>query len=242
MTGCKILVVEDEKKINELLKEYLVKAGYMVSVLDHGDRVIPEVKSNSPDLIILDIMLPGKDGIAICQEIRSFSKVPILMLTARVDEIDRLLGLELGADDYVCKPFSPREVVARVKAILRRFGHNEYMPDEKVIAGPVTIDPVNYNATIEGKRLRLTPNEFEILKLMASQPAEVFKRSDLISNIHGYESKDSERTIDSHIKNLRKKIDEVLPGNTLIRTVYGMGYSLSFSHYDNQQEGKPITC
>ncbi|MBN1626323.1 MAG: response regulator [Deltaproteobacteria bacterium] len=227
MTGQKILVVEDDKKISDLLCDYFKQSGFDVSVLENGNQVVPEVKRNPPALIVLDIMLPGKDGMSICRELRSFSKVPVLMLTAKVDEIDRILGLELGADDYICKPFSPREVVARAKAILRRtysHGHAE----EKIFAGPVTIDPEGYNVTIEGKILHLTPNEFDLLRLMAARPDHVFSRNELVSILQRDDDFDgSVRIIDSHIKNLRKKMDEVIPGNDLIHTVYGLGYSFN---------------
>jgi len=224
MAEPRILIVEDDKKIIELLGDYLKESGFKTSAMTRGDRVIHEVRSNPPDLIILDIKLPGKDGMTICRELRTFSKVPILILTAKVDEIDRVLGLELGADDYVCKPFSPRELVTRVKAILRRT-YTE--PDEsELTAGPITINPERYNVTIAGENLRLTPIEFELLKLMVSRPDQLFTRDDFVSHIHGYDL-DNKRVIDSHIKNLRRKIDEIVPENNLIQTIYGMGYSLN---------------
>jgi len=149
MAKIKVLIVEDDNKIGILLSEYLVDAGFKVSFLIRGNRVIHEVKNNPPDLVILDIMLPDKDGMTICSEIRSFSKVPIIMLTEKVEEIDRLLGLELGADDYICKPFSPREVVSKVKAILRRT-YSEPVK-KKLVTGPITINPDMHNATIGGE-------------------------------------------------------------------------------------------
>ena len=180
---------------------------------------------NPPDVILLDLMLPGKDGLTICREIRSFSKVPILILTAKVEEIDRLLGLELGADDYISKPFSPREVVARIKAVLRR---SNLEPVEKIlVAGPITINPDSHKATVGDSDLRLTPNEFELLKVMVSRPGRVFTRSDLVSKVQGYDSDGYNRTIDSHIKNLRKKVNERIPGNNIIQTIYGIGYSVN---------------
>jgi len=167
----------------------------------------------------------------ICREIRSFSNVPILMLSAKVDEIDRLLGLELGADDYICKPFSPRELLARIKAVLRR--SNPEPSELRLIAGPITIDPDNHKATAGEADLRLTPNEFELLKVLISRPGRVFTRSDLVSKIQGYNFDGYDRIIDSHIKNLRKKVDELLPGNKIIQTVYGIGYSLSVPQSGN---------
>jgi two-component system, OmpR family, response regulator BaeR len=153
-----ILIVEDEKKIAEILRDYLEKAGYTVSIQERGDRVIPLFKNNMPDLILLDIMLPGMDGIEICRQVRKFSNVPVIMITARVEEIDRLIGLELGADDYICKPFSPREVVARVKAVLRRM---HLVLEEKVlISGNIIFDEEKHLVTINSQELKLTPIEF----------------------------------------------------------------------------------
>jgi two-component system, OmpR family, response regulator BaeR len=227
MKNKKVLIVEDEQKIVDLLIDYLGMAGFHISVLNSGDGVISEVKKNPPDLIILDIILPGKDGITICSEIRSFSNVPILICTGRIDEIDRILGLEIGADDYICKPFSPREVVARAKALTRRNGSNEY--EATLVIGPIIIKPESHIATIFGKKLNLTPNEFELLKIMASRPGKVFTRSDLISNLKGVNPGGDKRIIDSHMKNLRKKIDNISPQADIIRTVHKFGYSLDVS-------------
>jgi len=227
MAAKKVLIVEDDKKIADLLSDYLTMAGFKTSVLNHGDEVIPEVRNNPPDLIILDVMLPGKDGITICSEIRTFSKVPILICTAMTQEIDRILGLEIGADDYICKPFSPREVVARVKAVLRRFPDDQ---NESVLAvGPIIIKSLSHTVIISGKQLDLTPNEFELLKTMAAYPGRVFTRSDLVSilkrNCHGGDI----RIIDTHMKNLRKKIEDRSEHADIIKTVYGIGYSLDVS-------------
>jgi two-component system, OmpR family, response regulator BaeR len=224
MKDKKVLIVEDDKKIADLLTDYLIREGFNVSVLNQGDGVTAEVRNNPPDLIILDIMLPGKDGLSICSEIRSFSKVPIVICTAKIDEIDRVLGLEIGADDYICKPFSPREVVARVKAVLRRLVDNQDV--QMMVIGPIIIKPDSHNATIFDKQLNLTPVEFELLKILAIHPHKVFERNDLISNLKGCDPECNVRVIDSHMKNLRKKIDDISPGTNIIRTVYGMGYSL----------------
>jgi two-component system, OmpR family, response regulator BaeR len=218
-----VLVVEDDNKIAALLSDYLKQANFNVSILRRGDVVTSQVRSKPPDVILLDIMLPGKDGMTICQEIRSFSKVPILILSARVEEIDRLLGLELGADDYICKPFSPRELVARIKAVLRR--NNSDTSKEILVAGPITINSDNHEVKIRETYLHLTPNEFELLRVLVSRPGYVFKRSDLISEILGNDFDGFDRIIDSHIKNLRKKIDKILPGNKIVHTVYGIGYA-----------------
>lgn len=222
MTSKRILVVEDEDKIARLLCDYLKQAGFRTSSQDDGNRVIAQVKKEPPDLILLDIMLPGKDGMALCREIRQFSDVPIIMITARVEEIDRLLGLELGADDYICKPFSPREVVARVKAIFRRVD----VPSRArpMVVGAIALDDKTRQVMIDKKMLNLTPNEFGLLKIMMRQPNRVFSRNELINRVQGYDFEGYDRTIDTHIKNLRKKIAKMLPNQEIISTVYGVGY------------------
>ena len=221
-----ILVVEDEAKIANVIKDYLENADYGVMLLSRGDAVLPQVRKSMPDLIVLDIMLPGKDGMEICREIRKISDVPIIMLTAKVEEIDRLIGLELGADDYICKPFSPREVVARVKAVLRRTQPEP--ASEQLAAGPIFLNQIKHFAAINGQELQLTNSEFELLSLFMANPDRVFSRNDLISMVQGYDFEGYDRTIDSHIKNLRKKIAKQLPGKQVIKTIYGVGYAFSF--------------
>ena len=219
-----VLIVEDEPKIARLLEDYLRQSNYETHWLDRGDTVDDWCKSNNPDIVLLDLMLPGKDGLAVCRELRSHSQVPIIMVTARVDEIDRLLGLELGADDYVCKPFSPREVVARVKALLRRV--------EMINANPaatyrgLTIDDEKFSATVDGHALDLTPVEFRLLALLASQPGRVFSRDQLMNKIYMDGRVVSDRTVDSHVKNLRQKIHDTIGSDDLIRSIYGVGYKL----------------
>ena len=217
-----ILIVEDERKLADLLRDYLSEAGYTVSWLDRGDRVVPRVKQDPPALILLDIMLPGMDGTEICREIRKFSKIPVLMITARVEEVDRIIGLELGADDYICKPFSPREVVARVKAVLRR----AYSEPEttRLAVGPISLDETTRRVSVNEEALNLTPSEFGLLKIMIAHPSRVFSRSELLDKVQGYQFEGYDRTIDTHIKNIRKKIAEKLPGREVIHTVYGIGY------------------
>jgi two-component system response regulator BaeR len=222
-----ILIVEDEKKIADLLCDYLKAAGFRTSTQDNGNLVISQVKKDSPDLILLDIMLPGKDGMELCREIRQVSNIPIIMITARVEEIDRLLGLELGADDYICKPFSPREVVARVKTVFRRV-HAEPQTNSLVV-GSISLDDETHQVMIGNQMLNLTPNEFGLLKIMMSRPNRVFSRSELINRVQGYGFEGYDRTIDTHIKNLRKKIGRQLPGREIISTVYGIGYKISVS-------------
>jgi two-component system response regulator BaeR len=224
-THHRILIVEDETKIAELLRDYLQTANFAVSCLYQGDGVISAVKDNPPDLILLDVMLPGKDGMEICRAIRTFSSVPIIMITARVEEIDRLIGLELGADDYICKPFSPREVVARVKAVLRRLHPEPYA--KRLTAGPINLNEETHQVTIFNEELKLTPSEFGLLKVMMTHPGRVFSRNELINKVQGYDFEGYDRTIDTHVKNLRKKIDSRLPGQEIISTVYGVGYKFS---------------
>lgn len=227
MVGREILVVEDEAKIVGILKDYLVKAGFKVSGLERGDAVVPFVRQKPPCLILLDLMIPGLDGMEVCREIRKFSSVPIIMITARVEEIDRLLGLELGADDYICKPFSPREVVARVKAVLRR----SYAPpaEKTVMAGEIGLVHETHQVLVGEHELKLTPCEYNLLKTLLSHPNRLFSRNELINVVQGYDYDGYDRTIDSHIKNLRKKIAKYLPGKEVICTVYGMGYKLMAS-------------
>jgi len=227
MTSRHILIVEDEKKIADLLCDYLKGAGFRTSTQDNGNRVISQVRKDSPDLILLDIMLPGKDGMELCREIRQVSNIPIIMITARVEEIDRLLGLQLGADDYICKPFSPREVVARVKTVFRRV-HAEPQTNNLVV-GSISLDDETHQVMIGNQMLNLTPNEFGLLKIMMRRPNRVFSRSELINRVQGYGFEGYDRTIDTHIKNLRKKIGRQLPGQEIISTVYGIGYKFSGS-------------
>ncbi|WP_415238684.1 response regulator [Seleniivibrio woodruffii] len=218
----KILVIEDETQISSILKDYLQQSGFEVFTLDTGAGAVDTIKKMVPDAVILDLMLPDTDGLEICRQVRKFSNVPILIATAKVEEIDRLIGLELGADDYICKPFSPREVVARVKAVLRRLSPET--AEDVLTAGPVTIQPSKYQVNVNGNDLTLTRSEFELLYIMAKNPGRVFSRTDLIANVHGYEFEGYERTIDSHVKNLRKKLAGAVDGKELIQTVYGVGY------------------
>ena len=220
-----ILIVEDDIKIARLLRGYLENANFAVAWVDRGDKVIPQLRRDPPGLILLDIMLPGMDGLELCREIRKFSEVPIIFLTARVEEIDRLLGLELGGDDYVCKPFSPREVVARVKAVLRRLSPKPVMAT--VTVGPITMDAIRHQVSIAGQELTLTPSEFGLLKIFLAHPDRVFSRGELSNLVQGYDYEGYERTIDTHIKNMRKKIAAFLPGMELISTVHGIGYKFS---------------
>ena len=216
-----ILIVEDEPKIAALLADYLhQQGGFSTSHLSRGDEVLEWVQSHSPNLILLDLMLPGMDGIEVCKQVRAQSAVPIIMITARVEEIDRLLGLELGADDYICKPFSPREVVARVKAVLRR---------SVPIAGAGQVDSLKmddamHSAEMNGKKLQLTPVEFSLLKTLTSQSGRVFSRDQLMNEMYPDYRIVSDRAVDTHIKNLRKKLTDAGAGKDLVESVYGLGY------------------
>ncbi len=217
-----ILLVEDEEKLAELLSEYLEASGFATKIQYDGNDVVDEVKKSPPDLILLDLMLPGKNGIEICKEIRKFSEVPIIMVTARVEEIDRLLGLELGADDYICKPYSPREVVARVKAVLRRSLPRTQQEDKdsKILA----LDDEKYSAVLHGTPLDLTPVEFKLLKTLSDSPGRVFSRDQLIDHIYNDRRIVTDRTVDTHIKNLRKKMQAIHKSDDIIHSVYGIGY------------------
>ena len=213
-----VLIVEDEQRLADLLRDYLQQSGFEVTCLDNGLPVVSFVQQQKPDLVLLDLMLPGKDGMEICKEIRTFSGLPIIMVTARVEEIDRLLGLELGADDYICKPFSPREVVARVKAVLRRTEGSVNRPPGLVL------DKTNHNATLNGDALDLTVVEFQLLKLLVDNPGRIYTRDHLMDRIYPDQRVVNDRTIDSHIKKLRKKMANLQPDLTLIHSVYGLGY------------------
>jgi len=187
-------------------------------VLEEGLAVVPWVREHKPDLVLLDLMLPRRDGLEVCKELRTFSAVPIIMVTARVEEIDRLLGLELGADDYVCKPFSPREVVARVKAVLRRSG------GAQPAASGLVLDAARYKALLHGRDLELTAVEFKLLQFLAENAGRIYSRGQLMERIYPDHRVVGDRTIDSHIKKLRKKIAACSPGEELISSVYGVGY------------------
>jgi two-component system, OmpR family, response regulator BaeR len=225
-----ILIVEDELKVAGLLADYLRASSFVPRIITDGREVVPAIRAAPPALVLLDLMLPGKDGLEICRELRQFTNLPIIIITARVEEIDRLLGLELGADDYICKPFSPREVVARVKAVLRgRRGIDE--PDGLPQAAPpriagLSVQPESHRAELDGARLELTPVEFRLLETLASHPGRVFSRTALRKRIYDDNREVSDRTLDSHIRNLRRKLGEASPQRDLLRSIHGVGYSV----------------
>jgi two-component system, OmpR family, response regulator BaeR len=216
----KVLIVEDEPKLAELVADYLKAAGYEAHCIANGLEAIPWVKSNAPDLLVLDLMLPGRDGLEICKELRTFSDVPVIMVTARVEEVDRLIGLESGADDYLCKPFSVRELVARVKALLRR-PRTSSPKDTGLI-----VDDAKHEVTLDGQAVELTPVEFRLLAALAAEPGRVFPRERLLEKLYADHRVVTDRTVDAHVKNLRRKLEEVRPGADLVRSIYGVGYKL----------------
>lgn len=218
----RVMIVEDEPKLAMLLVDYLQAAGYRTHVVSRGDEVISQVKTSPPDLLILDLMLPGKDGLSVCRELRQFSELPVIMLTARSEEIDRLLGLEIGADDYVCKPFSPREVVARVRIILRRCLRT--MDESVDVSARLEIDKGRFRASWDGQPVELTPAEFRLLTALSQEPGKVFTREQLLDLLYDDYRVVADRTIDSHIKNLRRKLETQDQEQTFIRAVYGLGY------------------
>ena len=215
-----ILIVEDDAKIADMLANYLHMHGFATELCGDGQDAVTRIRQQAPALVVLDLMLPGLDGLAVCTAVRRVSTVPIIMVTARVDEIDRLLGLDTGADDYVCKPFSPREVVARIKALLRR--------SEGALAKSVpavfAVDEARQQINWRGQPLPLTPVEFRLMRQLMSHPGQVFARARLLDTLHEDQRDVSDRAIDSHIKNLRRKLEQAGTGEAGISSVYGVGY------------------
>lgn len=225
----KILVVEDQPKLAQVHKEYIEQSGFDAYILNDGLDVIPWVKSNIPDLVVLDIMLPGKDGVTLCREIRQFSNVPIIMVTAKVEETDRIIGLELGADDYVCKPVSPKELVARVRANIRRIElgqTSKYVTQSYRIEDidGVSIHESKYKASLNGKPLDLTAIEFQLLLTLVRRPGRIMTREQIMQKIYSDRRIVSDKTIDSHIKKIRKKLAEIDPDSEYIHALYGVGF------------------
>jgi two-component system response regulator BaeR len=213
-----IYIVEDEPELAALVADYARAAGYAATVFGDGEAALAAISTHTPALVVLDLMLPGLDGLSVCRAVRTFSNVPVVMVTARVEEIDRLLGLETGADDYLCKPFSPRELMARIKAILRRAGTGPAQPL------PVLVDEQARRIAVHGNVLALTPTEFAILAAMVRRPGQVFSRAQLLDAARCDNVDVLDRAIDSHVKNLRRKIDAAAPGLEPIHSIYGLGY------------------
>ncbi|HEX7591335.1 MAG TPA: response regulator transcription factor [Candidatus Limnocylindrales bacterium] len=218
-----VLVVDDETRIVELARDYLEHAGFAVITATDGPSALTAVRVRKPDLLVLDLGLPGMDGLDVARTIRRDSTLPIIMLTARDDELDRVLGLEIGADDYVTKPFSPRELVARVRAIMRRVDRQD-QPGDKIEVGDVSIDVGRMRVSVAGRTVELTASEFQLLTTLARQPGRIFTRSQLLDSIHGVAFESYERAIDAHVKNLRRKLEADASRPKYVLTVYGVGY------------------
>jgi two-component system alkaline phosphatase synthesis response regulator PhoP len=227
MTGETILVIDDEPKIVKTVRAYLENAGFRVATAGDGQAALTVYRHEKPALVVLDLGLPGIDGLDVARTLRRDSNVPIIMLTARVDEADKLIGLELGADDYVAKPFSPRELVARVRAVLRRTGAEREAPPAPIVAGDVFIDVELRQVTVGGQEIELTPTEFDLLIVLARHPGRVFTRVELLDKVQGYAFEGYERTIDAHVKNLRQKIEPDPKEPRYVLTVYGVGYKFA---------------
>jgi len=223
-----ILVVDDEPKITQLVRDYLERAGHAVRVANDGRAALSLAKTEKPDLIVLDLGLPHMDGLDFTREFRKTSDAPIIMLTARAEETDKLIGLELGADDYMTKPFSPKELVARVRVVLRRLEISATTSPDLIRAADLTLDIPRLRVTAEGRGIEeLTPTEFELLAALARQPGRVFTRAQLLDAIHGVAFESYERAIDAHIKNIRRKIEVKSGEPKYILTVYGVGYKFA---------------
>jgi DNA-binding response OmpR family regulator len=216
--------VDDEHKIVKTVRAYLENAGFRVVTASDGQSALTVYRHERPALVVLDLGLPGIDGLDVARRVRQDSNTPIIMLTARVDETDKLIGLELGADDYVTKPFSPRELVARVRAVLRRSAGEREQAPPPIVSGEVSIDLERRHATVAGQSIDLTPTEFELLAVLARHPGRVFTRLELLDRVQGYAFEGYERTVDAHVKNLRQKIEPDPKQPRYVLTVYGVGY------------------
>jgi len=222
-----ILVVDDEEPIQELLRFNLEKEGYRVSVAKDGQEALKHVENDQPDLIVLDLMLPGMDGLEVCRKLRSnpkFQQIPIIMLTAKGEEIDKVLGLEIGADDYMTKPFSPRELLARIKARLRRLNPKEEADNQIIVRGELQVDVTGFRVHVRGEETELTPKEFELLRVLVAHPGKVYSRDELLERIWGYEYDGDTRTVDVHVRHLRLKVERDPSNPEYIETLRGIGY------------------
>jgi len=220
-----ILVVDDEPKITRLVRDYLERAGFAVRTARDGREALMRARTDRPDLVVLDLGLPQLDGLDVARQLRHDSTVPIIMLTARDDEADRVAGLELGADDYVSKPFSPRELVARVRAVLRR--QLDAQSAEHLAAGDLSLDLPRMRVSVAGRAVDLTTTEFQLLAALARQPGRIFTRAQLLDAIHGVAFESYERAIDAHVKNIRRKLEPNARQPRYLLTVYGVGYKLA---------------
>ena len=215
-----VLIVEDEPKLARLLQDYLRASGFETRQVSDGREVQSAIAQRRPQLVLLDLMLPGLHGLEVFKQVRAAGDIPVIMITALVEEVDRLVGLELGADDYICKPFSPREVVARAKAVLRR-GERVALP-----AQGLALDEQRYEAQLDGQVLALTPVEFRLLRTLCARPGRIFPRGELLDSLYNDHRVVSDRTVDSHVKNLRRKLQQVRPDEDVVHSVYGVGYKL----------------
>jgi DNA-binding response OmpR family regulator len=227
MAKHKILVVDDERKIVELIRLYLERDGYRVLAAYDGLQALKLARQKQPDIILLDLLLPGMDGLDVCRTLKAESEVPIIMLTAKTTDEDKLTGLKLGADDYVTKPFNPREVVARVRAVLRRVGKEAAQDATEICVADLVIDRRHHEVRARGDVVHLTPTEFNLLEVLAGEPGRAFTRLELLDQVFGYDFEGLERTVDVHVKNLRQKIESDPKQPTYIKTVYGVGYKFS---------------
>ena len=225
-----ILLIEDEPKVARLARDYLEKSGYRVLIANDGQSGLATARREKPDLLVLDLMLPGMDGLDVCRALRRETDLPIIMLTARAEETDRLIGLELGADDYITKPFSPRELVARVRALLRRAKGAVYVSGI-IRAGDLELNTENHSLSVAGEQIHLTRIEFNLLETLTRHPGQIFSRAQLLENLHGVAYVGYDRSIDAHIKNLRRKIEADPANPKYILTVYAVGYKFN----DEQQ-------
>ena len=223
MATAKILIADDDRNIVELLRLYIEKEGYSTVIAYDGKQAISTFKNENPDLVVLDVMMPEADGWQVCKEIRKTSDTPIIMLTAKGETFDKVLGLELGADDYMVKPFETKELIARIKAVLRRFDTKEKVSEDEVAYENISVNLVNYELKLNGEIIEIPPKELELLHFLASNPNRVFTREQLLEEVWGFDYFGDSRTVDVHIKRLREKIENI-EGNWTLKTVWGVGY------------------
>ncbi|WP_134765740.1 response regulator transcription factor [Nocardioides sp. 1609] len=221
--GARVVVAEDDVKQADVVRRYLERDGHQVVVVHDGEAAIAAARASAPDLVLLDVMMPGLDGLSVCRTLRAESDVAIVVLTARSDEDDLLLGLDAGADDYVTKPYSPRELAARVRTVLRR---SRRAPQDTLVVGDLEVDPLRHEVALGGRPVGLTPGEFAVLELFAREPGRVFSRDQVISHVHGVDGYLTTRTVDVHVMNLRKKLEDDARSPRRLLTVYGVGYKL----------------
>lgn len=227
-----ILIADDNRQIASVLEEYLKKEGHTPAVAADGEEALAMFRRLKPDAVLLDVMMPKLDGFAVCREIRKTSTVPVIMITARGEDFEKIMGLDIGADDYIVKPFSPGEVMARVRAVLRRIEKSDPKPQQAVASGNLTVQLDDYTAMVGGQQVQLTKKELEILWTLASHPNKVFSRDNLLESLWGYEYFGDTRTVDSHIKRLRAKLEALNPDGWEIRTIWGVGYKFEVAEHE----------